>query len=67
MAREQHIDIPKKYSKSRESLAQIVLKTYNKWEAILDKTTTTLHDLLETFDHLDFSFNVDKGKKDIRK
>ena len=46
---------------------KVVSKAYDRWYAILENEKTTLHVLLKTFDHLDFSFDVKIGKNEIKK
>ena len=68
VANDQNISIPENCTKTRDSLAKVVLKTYEKWEEILQNENCTLEDLLSTFEHIDdFCFDVQKAKKYIRK
>ena len=67
LAVQQGIKIPQNCTGTRQALEKLVLDTYNIWEEVLANDKTTLPELLETFEHLeDFSFNLTKGKNDIR-
>ena len=68
LAVHQGINIPQNCTGTRQALEKIVLETYNKWDEVLANDGTTLPELLETFEHLDdFSFNIIKGKDEIRR
>ena len=68
LAVEQGIKIPKNCTDTRQALGKVVFETYDKWDEVLTNDETTLTELLETFEHVeDFSFDLAKGKKEIRR
>ena len=61
------IDIPRKCTKTRESLCKVVEAKYAEWDAVLSNPDTDLGDLMETFDYIDDWNDVSEAKDYFQK